>query len=311
MDDKNSKQETVEVEDKVKLETSEIKRSIEKKIESSSENILEDGLILNDSPENNNRQIMNLIVKKDDVTWKTIILELVNSNRMDPWNIDIKMLTKGYVKTIKELKGHDFRVSGNMIVAAALLLKIKSSRLLVGDLNALDQLLASTQELEDVEGSDDIGMVDEVVSDEILALRGHELIPRTPQPRKRKVSIYDLVDALEKALEVKERRIMKKIPELQVEMPTKKLPDVSILMGHLYEKIEHMFAQKGNDVFFNDLAPSRDWNDRVITFIPLLHLDNMSKISLTQSDHFGSIHVAPYTNVEMDVVNELVTKINE
>ncbi len=260
--------------------------------------------------ETNNEQIMNLIVKKDDVTWKTIILELVNSNRMDPWNIDIKMLTNGYVKTIKELKQHDFRVSGNMVLAAALLLKIKSSRLLSGDLNALDQMLASTQELEDV-GSDDIGITDEVVPQHISDLHGHQLIPRTPQPRKRKVSIYDLVDALEKALEVKERRIMKRMPSLELDMHTRTLPDVSILMGHLYEKIEHMFAVKEGDVLFNDLAPSRDWEDRVVTFVPLLHLDNMSKVILSQEDHFGSIHVAPFTNSNREIVEELVTELEK
>ena len=33
-----------------------------------------------------------------------------------------------------------------------------------------------------------------------------QIYPRTPQPRKRKVSVFDLVQALEKALEVENRR---------------------------------------------------------------------------------------------------------
>lgn len=292
MDDEGLNQEILDEE--IELDSFETRSVIEKDI----------------SGENQNEQIMNLIVKKDDVTWKTIILELVNSNRMDPWDIDIKLLTKGYVKTIKELKNHDFRISGNMILAAALLLKIKSSRLLSGDLNALDQMLASTQEINN-EGFDDVGIIDEVLPAHISDLRGHQLIPRTPQPRKRKVSIYDLVDALEKALEVKERRIMKRMPSLDLDMHTKTLPDVSVLMGHLYEKIEHMFAVKDGNVFFTDLAPSRDWDDRVVTFIPLLHLDNMTKIILTQKEHFGSIKVLPFTNSNQKIVDELVSELEK
>src|SRR3989344_5635587 len=43
------------------------------------------------------------------------------------------------------------------------------------------------------------------------------LIPRTPQPRQRKVSIYDLVEALERELEVKKRRLLHSIPPLNME----------------------------------------------------------------------------------------------
>lgn len=292
------------LDDSETIENSEISRTVEKDIFKSndSENEVE---LKGDTP---NEQIMNLVVKKDDVTWKTIILELVNSNRMDPWNINIKTLTKSYITTIKQLKEHDFRVSGNMILAAALLLKIKSSRLLSGDLNALDQMLASTQ-FEEEQDYDTMDMTDEELPKEISDLKGHQLIPRTPQARKRKVSIYDLVDALEKALEVKERRIMKKMPSLDLELPTRKLPDVSILMEHLYEKIEHMFSTKDGEVYFHDLSPSSDWEDKVVTFIPLLHLDNMSKVILNQDKHFGDIHVAPFTNSNQEIVDELVTEL--
>ena len=46
-----------------------------------------------------------------------------------------------------------------------------------------------------------------------------QLIPRIPQPRKRKVSIYDLVGALQKALEVKKRRVIRSIPDAPLDIP--------------------------------------------------------------------------------------------
>lgn len=251
-------------------------------------------------------QIIDLIVKKDDVTWKTILLELVNSNRMDPWNIDIKLLTKEYLSIMKKLKkhdGHDFRISGKMILAAALLLKLKSSRLLEGDINALDQLLASTQE--SPEDEDDLGMVDELLPQNVQEIEMQKLIPRTPQPRKRKVSIYDLVDALEKALEVKERRIMRRMPTLEVEVP-KKRPDVSTLMDHLFERIEHLYNASKPQVFFDDLVPGQTPEDKVITFIPLLHLDALKKVHLKQQQHFGPIQVnLNNQELEAEIAKEL------
>lgn len=237
-------------------------------------------------------QVLDMIVNKDDVTWRTILMELVNSNRMDPWNIDIKLLTKEYLRQIRALKNnekHDFRVSAKMILAAALLLKLKSSRLLEGDLNALDQLFASTQPEEELE-HDTMDLVDEILPDSEQQIEPHKLIPRTPQPRKRKVSIYDLVDALEKALEVKERRIMRRMPTLEVEVPKKK-PDVTILMNHLFEQIERLYNQERDKVLFSDLTPGDEREDKIVTFIPLLHLDNARKINMKQHQMFGPIEV--------------------
>jgi segregation and condensation protein A len=247
-------------------------------------------------------RVIDLILRKDDITWKTIILELVNSNKMDPWDINIKLLTKEYIVAIKKMKQHDFRISGKMILAAAMLLKLKSSRLLETDINALDQLFANTQDEEE----DMLDITEEILPERIQSINEHKLIPRTPQPRKRKVSVYDLVDALEKALEVKERRIMRKMPTLDIEIP-KKSPDVSMLMKHLFDRIEYMFKQNKNNLFFDDLTPGDSKEDKVITFIPLLHLDNLRKINLTQPNHFGRIQVNLNKNSEIqkEIIKEL------
>ena len=73
---------------------------------------------------------------------------------------------------------------------------MKSTKLVGDDLSELDRLLVGVEEeVEelDFDETSEIPKLDEIPT----------LIPRTPQPRKRKVSIFDLVKALEKALEVK------------------------------------------------------------------------------------------------------------
>src|SRR3989344_3585383 len=163
------------------------------------------------SRENHDRIFSILLSKADEVTWQTIIYELVKTEQMDPWDIDISLLTQKYIEMLKSLKEHDFRVSGKVLLAAAILLKIKSTRLVGEELTELDRLLIGVEEqmdeLEFDEQGRAIGKLDSIPP----------LIPRTPQPRKRKVSIFDLVEALERALEVKKRRLLHSIPPLNLE----------------------------------------------------------------------------------------------
>ncbi len=128
----------------------------------------------------------------------------------------------------------------------------------------------------------------------------HKLIPRIPQPRKRKVSIYDLVNALEKALEVKRRRVERSIPELQVEIPEKKT-DMTRLITDIYERVTGFFSKnRGRRLTFTNLIPSPSKEDKVLTLIPLLHLTNQRKVDLEQQQHFGEIEILLRTKKMVD-----------
>jgi len=126
--------------------------------------------------------------------------------------------------------------------------------------------------------------------------RGSLQIPKlaikTPQARRRKVTINDLIGALHKALEVNQRKILKKIRERSyraVEIPEMKI-DISKLIAEIYDKIMMLF-KKQEVVTFSHLVPSNKREDRIHTFIPLLHLDHKEKISLHQQEHFGEINI--------------------
>ena len=52
------------------------------------------------------------------------------------------------------------------------------------------------------------------------------------------------------------------------------------------------YVGKGNKrLTFNHLIPSESKEDKVYTFIPLLHLTNQRKINLHQQKHFEDIEV--------------------
>lgn len=242
--------------------------------------------ILTNNPDKQpHEQIFNLLLDKDEVTWQTIMQELIKSEEMNPWDINISKLTKKYIETIKKLKELDFRVSGKMLLAAAILLKIKSNKLVGEDIEYLDRLIQEQDQDELLDFEEDM----EPRKGEDIP---KNLIPRTPQPRKRKVSIYDLMGALERALEVKRRRVLKSIPPMNVEIP-KRSRDISDIIKEIYGKIKIFFWEsKKNSLKFSQLLPEEATReDKVYTFVPLLHLTNQRKIDLFQQQHFGEIDI--------------------
>src|SRR3989344_5656361 len=138
--------------------------------------------------ETTQKHILDLIVHKDDVSWKNIIFELISSEQMDPWDINISLLAQRFLEELKKLKEMDFRISGKVVLASAILLKLKADKLRDEELTALDNLIHSADEPIDL-GLDELQQFEEPAYAE-----KPQLIPRTPQPRKRKVSVYDLVE---------------------------------------------------------------------------------------------------------------------
>lgn len=233
-----------------------------------------------------NDEIFKLIVEEDELTWQTILYDLVKTEQMDPWDIDISLLTQKYMRMLKQLKEMNFRVSGKVLLAAAILLKIKSNRLVGEDLDVLDRLISASEQGDEEVFFDILEETHEEASGE-----GAKLIPRTPQPRKRKVSIYDLVDALQQALEVKRRRVLSRTAPLHFEIPKKGM-DITLVVRDVYKKIKDFFVvHKKSKLTFSNLVPSQNKEDKVYTFIPLLYLSQERKINLWQYEHFGEIEV--------------------
>jgi len=203
-------------------------------------------------------------------------------------NLDISKLTQMFLLVVKKLKELDLKVSGKMILAAALLLKVKSDKFLGEDLSDFDRLLEEPEE-------DNIFDDDEDYNS--YAMRVHyeknkrPLIPRTPQPRKRKVSIYDLVDALDKALTVKKRRKLREISYEEIKLPEKQI-NVSSLIENVYEHIKkHLEVKNRSKLNFKQLVPSGTKEDTIYTFIPLLHLSQLRRVELEQFEAFSDIYI--------------------
>ena len=65
---------------------------------------------------------MDIVFNEDEVNWKTMLLDLVKNEEMDPWDIDIKQIAEKFFEKLKAYKEMNFRMSGKVLLVAAIML---------------------------------------------------------------------------------------------------------------------------------------------------------------------------------------------
>src|SRR3989338_4866364 len=134
---------------------------------------------------------VDLVQLIDQPAWKTILIDLVKSNQMDPWNIDIADLAQKYLAKVQGLSGNDLRLPANAILCSALLLKFKSRVLKLSSIEELDPEEAALLQQQEQAATEEKKFFDEYFPD--LKLE-HKV-------REGKVSLDALVDLIEGMLE--------------------------------------------------------------------------------------------------------------
>ena len=218
------------------------------------------------------------------LSWQTIIYDLINSEQLDPWDIDLSVLANKYIGKVHELEEANFFISSKVLLAASLLLRLKSEILLSRDLQSLDDILYGKKEEKSY-------VQERIVLDENIP----DLIPRTPLPRHKKVSLQELILALSKALSTENRRehkaLILKQHEINAYLPIpKKLFNLQDKIKGIYSKLKSIFSKSEERIAMSQLS-SMDSEERLLTFVSLLHLDNQQKVWLEQDGHFEEIWV--------------------
>lgn len=222
----------------------------------------------------------------EKLTWHEIIYDLINTEQLDPWDIDISLLSDKYLERIKVLEEANFFISSKVLLAAAILLRIKSEILLDQELPNLDAILFGRKE-EKKYVQDRIELEEDIP----------ELVAKTPLPRFKKVTLEELMKALNSAIVTENRRIKKVVLAKQQEFETAMfLPKQQINLKdriiEVYEKLQNVFENRETKLAFTDLAgPNANSHERIATFIPLLHLDNQHKVWLEQEGHLEEIWI--------------------
>ncbi len=216
--------------------------------------------------------ILKIVIEKQ--SWEEIIYYVVNVENMDPWDIDLVKLTAGFVKFLHAVKELDFRIPAKIVFVAAILLRLKSNYLSIFE-----------EEEQEEEGQKPI-IYEE--PPELLALG----IPLKRMP-KRQITLEELVSALRKAVEVRERKEDRKA-RIQKAMQARVAEEEAIekrlekIMGEIESLIRKLNQSR---VEFKRIVKKWDRKAIVYNFVPLLHLEQNEKISTEQDDWFKDIWI--------------------
>lgn len=236
------------------------------------ENNVEDEFVA-EKPTLNIEQIL-----QSERAWEYILLDIVKSEELDPWDIDITRLTQTYLERIQKMRELDLRIPARIILAAAILLRLQSETL---------ALTKSEEDMfEELFGQEEEAPAEEPEPVPLLDLR----LTRKPL---RKITLTDLIETLEKAME-KSRRERALPYQVALNLPE---VDISEMIETLYRKIYNIHEQR---IPFSTLVPKKTASDAVDTFLPLLHLVNDQRIDVEQEGIFAEIYVLKRSQLKSD-----------
>ncbi len=248
---------------------------------------------------------IHALLFEEKLSWQAIIYDLINSEQLDPWNIDLVLLSSKYLERIKNLEEANFFISSKVLLAASLLLRIKSEIVLSQDLPTLDDILFG--KVEEKKYVQERIELDEDVPN---------LVPRTPLPRFRRVTLEELMSALGKAIKTETRRIRKEVISLQQERETaiaipKRSFNLQERIQGVYTRIAVLMESRNGKLAFSELMEQSSREDRLATFVSLLHLDTQQRVWLEQESHFEEIWIWLKHLYELHYKDELELKRKE
>ena len=216
--------------------------------------------------------IENMVSKP---TWKDILMELISSNSVDPWNIDLVLLADGFIKKVKEMERMDFVVQANVILAASILLKYKSDYL---------KALSYQTDLQEFPAEADMPLAD---AEELPQLTLSSRIPP-----KRQITLDELVSEMERIIKYDEvERIH--IPRgsimetVDMDLGERDIEqDMSVILGRVRENTD----PEGWSLF-SSLVKGAEMRDVVYTLLCVLHLVQLGSLDLRQDKMFGEIFI--------------------
>jgi len=260
-------------------------------------------------------QVFDLITREEELGWQTIIFDLVRTEQLDPWDMDLGLLADRYLEVIQKMEEMNFFVSSKVLLACALLLRLKADFLVNRDLPLLDEALYGKKE-----ESKPMQIRIEIDENELPLL-----IPKTPLPRSRRVSLQELMKALNQAIETENRRIRKEIKTRQAQKATEiVLPKMNRIplkdrIKILYDLIKQRLGTELAEINYSELAPSRE--EKLSSFLPVLHLHSENKLHTFQKAHFEDILLSvkkirneeykPYSIKEDKIQEEHFEKFHE
>jgi len=227
--------------------------------------------------------LLKMVLEKEN--WEEILYQIVSLENIDPWNVDLVKLTEGFLRFIRSVEELDFRIPAKIVFVAAILLRLKSDYLSI-----FEERSAVEEALDKEKVLPDLGI------DPNLIKLGVP-IKRIP---KRQVTLDELIVALKRALDVRERkveRVQRIRSRLRDELKAEE--DIVRRIEKVMDEIEERMKAAGKigpdgKLNFRDIVEQWTREQIVEHFIPILHLEKSQKISTEQAEFFKEIFISKY-----------------
>ena len=248
----------------------------------------------------NQNQFFDLI-SGEELGWQAILYDLIRTEQLDPWDINLGTLADKYVETIQQLEDANFFISSKILFACSLLLRLKSEILINSYIQDLNDALYGRRDEKRYE-------IEKITIDESEI---PILVPRTPMARHKKVTLKELMSALNKAINTENRRIKKEIRGRQAEksvltmIPKNNFIPLQVRVKSILSIVKEYISNNNQQMKFSTLAQSKE--EKLASFVPLLHLSNRSEIFLRQKSHFQDIYMT--LKIHNDELKELETEL--
>ena len=235
----------------------------------------------------NLEEIVQELIKKEEIEWEDIIDSLIANNYLNPTDIDLNLLVDYYIKIVKELKNKenfDFVLTSKVLLLLVFFLKLKIeylSREIYGfEENEEDFIFEENEEFKEKR--------------EKKRKNKKKLEFIIKLDRKRKVDLEDLKKAIKEALkdyEEKKKKLVKRKKEKDLEDLKKLEYDIEKEITFLSKKLEELKEKIIKFSFLLNNLNRSGKEETIRTFMPLLYLDSQDKIELKQENPFNEIFI--------------------
>ena len=209
--------------------------------------------------------------------WKQLLFDVVKKEGLNPWDIDLNVLTDKFMAKLSELKTFDFRIPANAILASSILLRFKSDNWRITPLH--------------VDSLEPMFIPDGIIQPPVFP----ELQPVFRETH-RKVTLNELIDAIEdvmvkeKVKASKSKKVKPEVPRELIELVSSQDVDFEKKLFSVYDKVKLNVDSTGLTTL-SQLVPGKDINVFLNVFVPVLHLANKGFLKLWQEEVFGEIFI--------------------
>ncbi len=210
---------------------------------------------------------------------------MAKRGEIDPWNIDVVDITDRFLKKLEEARSLDLRISGRVLLYAAILVRMKAEAITM-------ESIGGDYENEEFQPY----ILDDVYDDDLNSVRYAEEILVSHKKRVRKIStLGDLIKELRKAEEVERRRRRRRRDKEEITVEPLKVPheeDLEEMISRVENELKSIFKKNKYTTLFM-LSKGKDVSKLVDYYVSILHLAFRRRIEIEQDEMYGDVRIFP------------------